>query len=122
MAGDDSDDINIPALFIGEDGTAQMLFVPFLCPVFNVSFAIDGITIAEYYQYMRGFKLLLTNEQPFNLNNYLLPFAIGNLLNHFHPLMYTDFISLLVVVAICFLLMLVFFVVKCVKDRRRMRR
>lgn len=33
--------------------------------------------IATHYQYFQGFKLLLTTEQPFNLNNYLLPFAIG---------------------------------------------
>ena len=68
MAGD-ADDINISAVFIGQD---------------------DGVAILSHYQYDKGYKLLLTDELPFNINNYLLPFAI--------------------VVAICFLVMLVFMV------------
>jgi len=81
MGGADADDINITAVFVGED---------------------DGLIILSRYQYERGFKILITDELPFNINNYLLPFAI--------------------IVAICFLVMLIFMIVKCVKDRRRMRR
>jgi E3 ubiquitin-protein ligase RNF13 len=81
MSGEDADDINISAVFIGQD---------------------DGLTILSHYQYEKGYKLLLTDELPFNINSYLLPFAI--------------------VVAICFVVMLVFMIVKCIKDRRRMRR
>lgn len=82
MAGDgDSDDINISAIFIGQD---------------------DGLMIKDHYQYDMGYKLIITNELPFNINSYLLPFAI--------------------VVSICFGVMLIFMIVKCIKDRRRMRR
>ncbi|XP_046440702.1 E3 ubiquitin-protein ligase RNF13-like [Daphnia pulex] len=81
MAGEDDDDIIIPAVFIGQD---------------------DGLKIQSIYQYYDGYMLLLTNELPFNLNSYLLPFAI--------------------VVAICFAIMVVFMLIKCVKERRRSRR
>jgi len=81
MGGADADDINITAVFVGED---------------------DGLIMLSRYQYERGFKILITDELPFNINNYLLPFAI--------------------IVAICFFVMLIFMIVKCVKDRRRMRR
>ena len=69
MGGADADDINITAVFVGED---------------------DGLIILSRYQYERGFKILITDELPFNINNYLLPFAI--------------------IVAICFLVMLIFMV------------
>jgi len=81
MGGADADDINITAVFVGED---------------------DGLIMLSRYQYGRGFKILITDELPFNINNYLLPFAI--------------------IVAICFFVMLIFMIIKCVKDRRRMRR
>jgi len=41
------------------------------------------------------FKILITDELPFNINNYLLPFAI--------------------IVAICFFVMLIFMVNSCLK-------
>ncbi|KZS20779.1 E3 ubiquitin-protein ligase RNF13 [Daphnia magna] len=81
MAGENDDDITIAAIFIGQD---------------------DGLKIQSFYTYDKGYMLLLTNELPFNINSYLLPFAI--------------------VVAICFAIMVVFMLVKCVKERRRSRR
>lgn len=65
----------------------------------------DGITLRSQYLYDKGFYILLLPDLPFNLNAYLLPFAI--------------------VIGVCLLLMiafLVFQVVKCFRDRRRRRR
>ncbi|PNF14580.1 hypothetical protein B7P43_G13281 [Cryptotermes secundus] len=62
-----------------------------------------GMVLKEDYQYKDGYFVVINDEVPFNINTHLLlPFAI--------------------VVAICFLVMVVFMVVKCIKDHRRQRR
>lgn len=81
MAGQDADDIDITAIFVGQD---------------------DGLTLLAQYHFDKGYKLLLTDDLPLNINNYLIPFEV--------------------VVGVCFLTMLLFIVVKCIKDRRRMQR
>merc|ERR1712156_35664 len=81
--GGDRDDV-IPSVFVGHtDGTKLM---------------------AHYtYEKARGaFVVRLTDNQPFDINAYLLPFAI--------------------VVGICFTIMLGIMIFKCVQDRRRERR
>ena len=47
MAGD-GDDISIAAVFIGQD---------------------DGLLLSQHYQYDKGFKIVITNELPFNINS-----------------------------------------------------
>lgn len=47
MAGD-GDDISIPSVFVGQD---------------------DGLLLSLHYQYDQGFKILITNELPFNINS-----------------------------------------------------
>lgn len=55
------------------------------------------------YLYNSSYYVLIDNDMPFNINTHLLlPFAI--------------------VVGICFLVMVIFMVVRCIKDRRRQRR
>lgn len=62
-----------------------------------------GIVLKEKYLYDDGYFVVINDEVPFNINTHLLlPFAI--------------------VVGICFLVMVVFMVVKCIKDHRRQRR
>ncbi|XP_059486106.1 E3 ubiquitin-protein ligase RNF13 isoform X2 [Neocloeon triangulifer] len=62
-----------------------------------------GWLLRDSYQYQSGFYILINDDLPFNINTHLLlPFAI--------------------VVGICFLVTLVFMIVKCVKDYRRERR
>ncbi|XP_034935164.1 E3 ubiquitin-protein ligase RNF13-like isoform X2 [Chelonus insularis] len=64
---------------------------------------ITGLIIKENYLYDSNFSVLINDDIPFNLNTHLLlPFAI--------------------VVGICFLVMVIFMVVRCIKDRRRERR
>lgn len=75
------ENVIIPAVFIGQD---------------------DAIMIVEEFLYNTGYKLVITDDLPFNLQNYLLPFAIT--------------------IGICFLVMLTFMIVKCVRDYRRSRR
>lgn len=76
----------------------------------------DGITIPSIfvgettgkilminYQYQDGFVLLINDELPFNINTHLiLPFSI--------------------VVGLCFIIMIGFMIVKCVREQRRLRR
>lgn len=64
----------------------------------------DGEKLRQHYTYSEGWKYLIkiTDNTPFDINAYLLPFAI--------------------VVGICFLVMLAIMVFKCVQDRRRERR
>lgn len=81
--GGDRDDV-IPSVFIGHT---------------------DGEKLREHYTYETGkhaFVVRLTDNQPFDINAYLLPFAI--------------------VVGICFIIMLGIMIFKCVQDRRRERR
>ncbi|OXU28960.1 hypothetical protein TSAR_015790 [Trichomalopsis sarcophagae] len=61
-----------------------------------------GSLLKEVYAYDEGYFVLI-NDLPLNINTHLLlPFAI--------------------VVGICFLVMVIFMVVRCIKDRRRQRR
>lgn len=76
----------------------------------------DGITIPSVfvgettgkilminYQYQDGFVLVINDELPFNINTHLiLPFSI--------------------VVGLCFIIMIGFMIVKCVREQRRLRR
>ncbi|XP_045472215.1 E3 ubiquitin-protein ligase RNF13-like [Harmonia axyridis] len=64
--------------------------------------ADDGETLKKNYSNLDYF-LVITAESPFNIKTHLLiPFAI--------------------VVAVCFAVMIIFMIVKCIKDRRRQRR
>ncbi|XP_011138262.1 E3 ubiquitin-protein ligase RNF13-like isoform X2 [Harpegnathos saltator] len=64
---------------------------------------VTGIVIKENYLYNQQYFVLINDDLPFNINTHLLlPFAI--------------------VVGICFLVMLIFMIVRCIKDRRRQRR
>lgn len=77
MGGDKND--LIPSVFVGKK---------------------DGERIIAKYNYvMSEFVVKLTDDTPFDINNYLLPFAI--------------------VVGICFIIMLAIMIFKCVQDRRR---
>jgi len=81
--GGDRDDV-IPSVFVGHT---------------------DGAKMMAHYTYETGrgaFVVRLTDNQPFDINAYLLPFAI--------------------VVGICFIIMLGIMIFKCVQDRRRERR
>jgi len=81
--GGDRDDV-IPSVFVGHT---------------------DGSKMMDHYTYETGrgaFVVRLTDNQPFDINAYLLPFAI--------------------VVGICFIIMLGIMIFKCVQDRRRERR
>jgi len=81
--GGDSDDL-IPSVFIGYS---------------------DGYKILEHYTFSKGegeYVVRITDNAPFDINAYLLPFAI--------------------VVGICFIIMLGIMVFKCIQDRRRERR
>ena len=83
FAGGDSDDL-IPSVFIGYS---------------------DGYKILEHYTFSKGegeYVVRITDNAPFDINAYLLPFAI--------------------VVGICFIIMLGIMVFKCIQDRRRERR
>jgi len=81
MAG--SDDTLIPSVFMGGDD-AQVL-------------------LAKYTAAKRpDLRIVVTDDHPFDINAYLLPFAI--------------------VVGICFVIMLVIVIYKCVQDYRRSRR
>ncbi|XP_011304664.1 E3 ubiquitin-protein ligase RNF167 [Fopius arisanus] len=64
---------------------------------------ISGLIIKAHYLYNRHFFVVINDDVPFNINTHLLlPFAI--------------------VVGICFLAMVIFMVVRCIKDRRRQHR
>merc|ERR1719219_3085222 len=81
--GGDRDDV-IPSVFVGHT---------------------DGKKMMDHYTYETGrgaFVVRLTDNAPFDINAYLLPFAI--------------------VVGICFLIMLAIMIFKCIQDRRRERR
>jgi len=81
MGGDD--DSLIPSVFIGHSSAMMLL---------------------NHFMYVNhpDFRLILTDDDPFDINTYLLPFAI--------------------VVGICFLIMLGIVIFKCFQDhRRRMR-
>lgn len=63
---------------------------------------ITGLIIKENYLYDELYFVLINDDTPFNITHLLLPFAI--------------------VVGICFLVMVIFMIVRCIKDRRRQRR
>lgn len=63
---------------------------------------MSGIILREVYANV-NFFIIINSDVPFNINTHLLlPFAI--------------------VAGICFIVMVIFMVVKCIKDRRRQRR
>lgn len=59
----------------------------------------DGKRIASDYIYSNNYMVIIIPETNFNLSTYLLPFAV--------------------VIGVCFLIMLLFMIIKCIKDRRR---
>lgn len=62
-----------------------------------------GRMINEDYQWNEDFALLINNESPFNINTHLLlPFTV--------------------VVGLCFITMIIFTVVRCCRERRRLMR
>lgn len=62
-----------------------------------------GLILAQKYQYEEDYYIVLNDDLPFNINTTLvLPFAI--------------------VVGICFVVMVIFMIVKCIKNQRRQRR
>ncbi|XP_004923057.1 E3 ubiquitin-protein ligase RNF13 [Bombyx mori] len=64
---------------------------------------VAGDILAAEYQYNAGFFIMVNGDLPFNINTHLLlPFAI--------------------VVVLCLLVIFIFMIVKCIKDRRRARR
>ncbi|CAG2175969.1 unnamed protein product [Oppiella nova] len=70
-------------------------------PALLISFE-DGWALKREYLWNKGFTLMILPDLPFNLNAYLLPFAI--------------------VIAVCLLLMIsfmIFQIVKCIRDRKR---
>lgn len=76
-----SAEIIIPSVFIGQD---------------------DAYMIIDNFLYDKGYLLEITDDLPFSIQNYLVPFAIT--------------------MGICFVVMLTFMIVKCVRDYRRSRR
>ncbi|CAK1548748.1 unnamed protein product [Leptosia nina] len=63
----------------------------------------DGLLLSEEYVYTNRYFIMVNGDLPFNINTHLLlPFAI--------------------VVVLCLVVILVFMIVKCIKDRRRARR
>ena len=78
MGGDD--DSLIPSVFIGRN---------------------NALTLLNHYMYYANhtkYRLILSDDDPFDINTYLLPFAI--------------------VVGICFLIMLGIVIFKCIQDHR----
>ncbi|XP_026324292.1 E3 ubiquitin-protein ligase RNF13 [Hyposmocoma kahamanoa] len=64
---------------------------------------VAGLSLVEEYNYTRGYYIMVNGDLPFNINTHLLlPFAI--------------------VVVLCLIVILIFMIVKCIKDRRRARR
>ncbi|CAH0722970.1 unnamed protein product, partial [Brenthis ino] len=64
---------------------------------------ISGIILSEEYVYTNGYYIMVNGDVPFNINTHLLlPFAV--------------------VVVLCLVVILIFMIVKCIKDRRRARR
>ncbi|XP_054167506.1 E3 ubiquitin-protein ligase RNF13-like isoform X2 [Oppia nitens] len=73
-------------------------------PALLISFE-DGWTLKKEYLWTNGFYLMILPDLPFNLNAYLLPFAI--------------------VIAVCLILMIsfmIFQIVKCYRERKRRQR
>ncbi|XP_076175384.1 uncharacterized protein LOC143150762 isoform X2 [Ptiloglossa arizonensis] len=75
--------------------------VGILIPCVFVS-EITGQIIKEKYLYDKLYFVLINDDTPYNIKHLLLPFAI--------------------VVGLCFLVMVIFMIVRCIKDRRRQRR
>ncbi|KAL4707152.1 hypothetical protein ACJJTC_018887 [Scirpophaga incertulas] len=64
---------------------------------------IAGLLLAEKYTYGNGYYIMVNGDLPFNINTHLLlPFAV--------------------VVVLCLLVIIIFMIVKCIKDRRRAQR
>ncbi|XP_061382674.1 E3 ubiquitin-protein ligase RNF13 isoform X1 [Danaus plexippus] len=64
---------------------------------------LAGIILGEEYIYTNHYYIMVNGDIPFNINTHLLlPFAV--------------------VVVLCLVVILIFMIVKCIKDRRRARR
>ncbi|KAK1126607.1 hypothetical protein K0M31_004236 [Melipona bicolor] len=63
---------------------------------------ITGLIIKENYLYDELYFILINDDIPFNVTHLFLPFAI--------------------VIGICFLVMIIFMIVRCIKERRKQRR
>ncbi|XP_045510689.1 E3 ubiquitin-protein ligase RNF13 isoform X1 [Colias croceus] len=64
---------------------------------------LAGLILSEEYIYINRYYIMVNGDLPFNINTHLLlPFAI--------------------VVVLCLIVILIFMIVKCIKDRRRARR
>ncbi|XP_076246979.1 E3 ubiquitin-protein ligase RNF13 isoform X2 [Calliopsis andreniformis] len=63
---------------------------------------ITGLIIKENYLYDELYFVLINDDTPFNITHLLFPFAV--------------------VVGMCFLVMVIVLIVRCIKDRRRQRR
>jgi len=77
---------------------------PDLIPSVFIGYS-DAVRLLDQYTYQSGegnYLVRMTDNSPFDINAYLLPFAI--------------------VVGICFLIMLAIMIFKCIQDRRRERR
>jgi len=77
---------------------------PDLIPSVFIGYS-DAVILLERYTFKSGdgtYVVRITDNAPFDINAYLLPFAI--------------------VVGICFLIMLAIMIFKCIQDRRRARR
>ncbi|KAL0895329.1 hypothetical protein ABMA27_011471 [Loxostege sticticalis] len=82
MSAKDPTNITIPSVFVSEKA---------------------GILLADDYNYLKGYYIMVNGDVPFDINTHLLlPFAV--------------------VVAICLIIIIIFMIVKCIKDRRRARR
>ena len=106
MAG--SDDTLIPSVFMGGDD-AQVYphqnKATIVCFITNchLLYLVSQVLLAKYTAAKRpDLRIVVTDDHPFDINAYLLPFAI--------------------VVGICFVIMLVIVIYKCVQDYRRSRR
>merc|ERR1719410_1215436 len=77
---------------------------PDLIPSVFIGYS-DAVRLMDQYSFQSGegnYLVRMTDNSPFDINAYLLPFAI--------------------VVGICFLIMLAIMIFKCIQDRRRERR
>ncbi|CAD7093516.1 unnamed protein product [Hermetia illucens] len=82
MSAKNGEDIHIPSVFVGE---------------------LSGRLIINNYVWKSGYKLLLKEDYPFNINTHLiLPFSI--------------------LVGLCFISMVVYMIYKCAREQRRLRR
>lgn len=89
--------VNSSALEVMSANNADDIIIP------SVFVSDDTGECLKQYPYYDGYYVVINGDLPFNINtNLLLPFAI--------------------VVGLCLIIMIVFMIVKCIKDRRRAQR